>query len=122
MSDSNSHVGRGAAWLCLLLFCGANYATAGAPPVVSTSARRSGRARNWLTSITIWLIRTVPPSPLPSSYPPTAEPLTRCPPRVSAAQAGQRGHARLQQTNHLGCRRGLERALFRQRPLPRHRR
>ena len=44
MNDSNRHLRHGAALLCLLLFCGANYAAAGAPPVVSNvrAAQRSG--------------------------------------------------------------------------------
>jgi hypothetical protein len=44
MNDSNRHFRRGAALLCLLLFCGGNYATAGAPPVVSNvrAAQRAG--------------------------------------------------------------------------------
>jgi formylglycine-generating enzyme required for sulfatase activity len=44
MNDSNRHFQRGAAWLCLLLFCGANYAAAGVPPVVSNvrASQRSG--------------------------------------------------------------------------------
>ena len=44
MNDSNHHFRDGAALLCLLLFCGANYATAGAPPVVSNvrAAQRAG--------------------------------------------------------------------------------
>lgn len=35
MNDSTQHLRRGARLLCLLLFCGANYAVAGAAPVVS---------------------------------------------------------------------------------------
>jgi hypothetical protein len=44
MNDSNRHFWRGAALLFLLPFCGANYATAGAPPVVSNvrTAQRAG--------------------------------------------------------------------------------
>jgi formylglycine-generating enzyme required for sulfatase activity len=44
MNDSNRHLRHGAVLLCLLLFCGANHATAGAPPVVSNvrAAQRSG--------------------------------------------------------------------------------
>jgi len=44
MNDSDRHVGHRAVLLCLLLFCGANYATAGAPPVVSNvrAAQRPG--------------------------------------------------------------------------------
>jgi formylglycine-generating enzyme required for sulfatase activity len=46
MNDSNRHLRHGAVLLCLLLFCGANHATAGAPPVVSNvrAAQRSGTA------------------------------------------------------------------------------
>jgi hypothetical protein len=44
MNDSNRQLRRGVGLLCLLLFCGANYATAGVPPVVSNvrAAQRSG--------------------------------------------------------------------------------
>ena len=44
MSASNCYVGRGVAWVCLLLFCGANWAAASAPPVVSNvrAAQRPG--------------------------------------------------------------------------------
>jgi formylglycine-generating enzyme required for sulfatase activity len=44
MSDSNRQLRRGAGLLCLLLFCGVNYAMAGAPPVVSNvrAAQRVG--------------------------------------------------------------------------------
>ncbi|MEI7940818.1 MAG: SUMF1/EgtB/PvdO family nonheme iron enzyme [Verrucomicrobiota bacterium] len=44
MNDSNYHLWRGAALLCLLLFCGAKDAVAGAAPVVSNvrAAQRSG--------------------------------------------------------------------------------
>ena len=44
MNDSNRHFRRGAGLLCLLLFCGANYTAAGAPPVVSNvrAAQRAG--------------------------------------------------------------------------------
>jgi formylglycine-generating enzyme required for sulfatase activity len=44
MNDSNGLFRSGAALLFLLLFCGANYATAGAPPVVSNvrAAQRPG--------------------------------------------------------------------------------
>jgi formylglycine-generating enzyme required for sulfatase activity len=44
MNDSNRHFRRGGVLLCLLLFCGANCATASAPPVVSNvrAAQRPG--------------------------------------------------------------------------------
>jgi hypothetical protein len=44
MNDSNPHFRRGAVLVCLFLFCGANYAAAGAPPVVSNvrAAQRTG--------------------------------------------------------------------------------
>jgi formylglycine-generating enzyme required for sulfatase activity len=44
MNDSNRQLRRGAGLLCSLLLCGANYAAAGAPPVVSNvrAAQRSG--------------------------------------------------------------------------------
>ena len=44
MNDSNRQLRRGAGLLCLLLFCGANYAAAGASPVVSNvrASQRSG--------------------------------------------------------------------------------
>ena len=44
MNDPHPQLRRGAALLCLLLFCGVNYAGAGAPPVVSNvrSAQRAG--------------------------------------------------------------------------------
>jgi formylglycine-generating enzyme len=44
MNDSNHHLWRGAGLLCLLLFCGANDAAAGAAPVVSSvrAAQRPG--------------------------------------------------------------------------------
>ena len=44
MNDSNRYFRQGAGLLCLLLFCGANYAVAGAPPVVSNvrAAQRPG--------------------------------------------------------------------------------
>ena len=46
MNDSNRHPRHGAAWLCWLLFCAANYPAAGAAPVVSNvrAAQRSGTA------------------------------------------------------------------------------
>jgi formylglycine-generating enzyme required for sulfatase activity len=50
MNDSNCYSRRGAALLCLLLFCGANYATAGAPPVVS-NVRASQRPGTQLVDI-----------------------------------------------------------------------
>jgi formylglycine-generating enzyme required for sulfatase activity len=44
MNDSHRQLRRGAGLLCLLLFCGANYAAAGAAPVVSNvrAAQRAG--------------------------------------------------------------------------------
>jgi formylglycine-generating enzyme required for sulfatase activity len=44
VNDSNRHLRHGAVLLCLLLFCGANYIAAAAPPVVSNvrAAQRSG--------------------------------------------------------------------------------
>jgi formylglycine-generating enzyme required for sulfatase activity len=44
MNDSSHHLRRGVVLLCLLLLCGANYAAAGAPPVVSNvrAAQRPG--------------------------------------------------------------------------------
>jgi formylglycine-generating enzyme required for sulfatase activity len=44
MNDPNRQLRRGAVLLCWFLFCGANYATASAPPVVSNvrAAQRSG--------------------------------------------------------------------------------
>jgi formylglycine-generating enzyme required for sulfatase activity len=44
MNDSNRHLRRGAGLLCLLLLCGANYAAAGAAPVISNvrAAQRQG--------------------------------------------------------------------------------
>jgi len=44
MNDSNRYFRQGAGLLCMLLFCGANYAAAGAPPVVSNvrASQRSG--------------------------------------------------------------------------------
>src|ERR1035441_3516443 len=44
MNDSNRQLRRGAGLLCLLLFCGGNYAAAGAPPAVSNvrAAQRPG--------------------------------------------------------------------------------
>ena len=46
MNDSNRHLRHGAVLLCLLLFCGANYTAAAAPPVVSNvrAAQRSSTA------------------------------------------------------------------------------
>jgi formylglycine-generating enzyme required for sulfatase activity len=50
MNDSNRHLRHVAVLLCMLLFCGVNYATAGAPPVVS-NVRASQRPGTQLVDI-----------------------------------------------------------------------
>ena len=117
MNDVNRQLRRGAVLLCLLLFCEANYATAGAPPVVS-NVRAAQRPGTQLVDIYYDL---ADPDSASLAITVLASTNGGASYTLQRLRLGQCGHARLQQTNHLERRRGLERALPRQRPLPRHR-